>query len=108
MVENIKYVNSKVNKTIINRRIFYCLSFTFIFPSKETLKFAYSLPYTYSHLCKYLAKFDSNPYIKQETLCKSLSGVDIPMLTITDESPIEEKECILVTARVHPGETHGS
>ena len=108
MVENVKYINSKINKTLINKRFFYCLSFTLVFPGKEALKFAYSLPYTYSDLCKNLAKHETCPYIKQEILCKSLSGVDVPMVTITDEESKEQKECIIVTARVHPGETHGS
>lgn len=39
----------------------------------------------------------------------SLSGIDIPILHITDHS-IEKKEKInvLITGRVHPGESNGS
>jgi hypothetical protein len=36
-------------------------------------------------------------------LCESLSGIDIPVLTFG-----RGKECVLISARVHPGETNGS
>lgn len=51
------------------------------------------------------------------TLCKTLSGVDVPLLTITNRNrvssqtitdPQEKKPCVVLTARVHPGETVGS
>jgi cytosolic carboxypeptidase protein 2/3 len=106
--DNIKYTLSKINKTIINKRIFYCLSFTFIFPGSELIRLAYSIPYTYSDLCGFLKYIQISPYIKRDSLCKSLSGVDVPMITVTDEESLENKENIIVTARVHPGETNGS
>lgn len=108
MSNNVKYRYSKINKTMVNKRNFYCLSFTVIFPSKETLRFAYSIPYTYSDLCKYLGGLEQNIFVKQEVLCKSLSGVDVPLLTITDGKNSWKKEEIIVTGRVHPGETNGS
>ena len=106
--ENIKYRLSKVNKTILNKRVYYSLSFTFLFPTNESFRFAYSIPYTYTDLFKFLSELHNFFFIKKEVLCKSLSGVDVPILTITDSEPIEKKEFIIVTARVHPGETNGS
>lgn len=108
MCENVKYSFSKINKTLVNKRIYYSLSFTLKFPSRETLHFAYSIPYTYSDLLKFLECIGGSKYLKREILCKSLSGVDVPLLTITDLDSREKKECVIVTARVHPGETHGS
>lgn len=108
MCENIKYSFSKVNKTLVNKRIYYSLSFTLNFPAGETLQFAYSIPYTYSDLLKYLEGLKESKYLKREVLCKSLSGIDVPLLTVTDHGSRDKKEIVVVTARVHPGETHGS
>lgn len=47
--------------------------------------------------------------MKQAVLCESLGGLDIPLLTITDPEVSDKgKYCILVSARIHPGETCGS
>jgi murein tripeptide amidase MpaA len=46
---------------------------------------------------------------KKEVLGKSLSGVEIPILTITDFSETNKrKKTILMVGRLHPGETHSS
>lgn len=46
---------------------------------------------------------------KKEVLGKSLSGVEIPVLTITDFSETNKrKKTILMVGRLHPGETHSS
>jgi hypothetical protein len=41
-----------------------------------------------------------------------LSGVEVPLLTITDfedkEIPVNKRKIIVVSARVHPGESNGS
>ena len=108
MCENIKYSFSKINKNLLNKRIYYGLSFTILFPANETLRFAYSVPYTYSELLSFIYCVMDSKYMKKEMLCKSLSGIEVPMLTITDFSSKTKKENVIVTARVHPGETHGS
>lgn len=42
-------------------------------------------------------------------LCESLAGLDIPILTITDpEVENKLKKCVLVSGRIHPGESCGS
>ena len=46
-------------------------------------------------------------FIKVSTLCKSLGGVDIPMLTI-DEKSDQKKKAMVIYARVHPGEANAS
>jgi murein tripeptide amidase MpaA len=45
-------------------------------------------------------------------LCKSLSGLSIPLITITDfqddADTLSNKKVIFLQSRVHPGETHSS
>lgn len=108
MCDSVKYGFSKVNKSLEGRRTYYCLSFKLTFPANETLKFAYSLPYTYSDLLEFLRKIELEKCVRQEVLCKSLSGIDVPLLTVTDFDCHNKKECIIATGRIHPGETHGS
>lgn len=89
------------------------VSFTISFPfPNDTIYLCYALPYTYSDLLKDISTWSSNSkYVKCETLCKTMGGRDCPLLTITDPDgpvPMEERPYILVTARIHPGESNGS
>ena len=47
----------------------------------------------------------------ESKFCLSLSGIELPLLTITDPSdiiPISERKIVIVTARIHPGESNSS
>uniref|UniRef100_T1IZX3 Peptidase M14 domain-containing protein n=1 Tax=Strigamia maritima TaxID=126957 RepID=T1IZX3_STRMM len=97
---------------------FHTLSWTCQFPfENDTVYFAHSFPYTYSDLQEYLTELINDPKKSQwctvDTLCHSLAGNRVYVLTIF--SPIEgaqvllfKKRVIVVTARVHPGETPSS
>ena len=52
----------------------------------------------------------SSLIFKKEIIGKSLSGVEIPILTITDfsEKNTKLKKTIVMVGRLHPGETHSS
>ncbi|XP_048463232.1 cytosolic carboxypeptidase 2 [Rhincodon typus] len=98
-------------------RSLYSLTWSFQFPhGNDTCYFAHSYPYTYTHLQRYLAAIASDPvqsqYCKVRVLCRSLAGNIVHILTITSpprshkNSPA--KKAVVVTARVHPGETNSS
>lgn len=48
--------------------------------------------------------------LETQTLCKSLSGLIVPLITITNfsDSNFENKKMIFIQGRVHPGETNSS
>ncbi|CAH8597502.1 unnamed protein product [Heterobilharzia americana] len=78
---------------------------------------AYSYPYTYTQL-----KYDLNELllevkkdetlektIKCEVLCQTRAGNSCFLITITDENiSNKEKYAVVITGRVHPGETNSS
>ena len=108
----------------------------------DKVYFAYSEPYTFSDLMELIQQIKAEDYVKCETLCKSIGGIDVPLLTITQSNEITpkesfvdeviENECLdsefitelkkeikqkfskkhkkvlIVTARIHAGETCGS
>lgn len=42
--------------------------------------------------------------MKEEVLCESLGGLEVPLVTITDPAVDNKyKRCILVSGRIHPG-----
>ncbi|XP_059479393.1 cytosolic carboxypeptidase 2-like [Neocloeon triangulifer] len=94
----------------------YTLTFTLYFPyDNDTVYIAHCYPYTYSTLQDYLLNLQNHPvkseYTKLRLLCRSLAGNNVYYLTVTEPSSSEEKKkkpAIVVSARVHPGETPAS
>jgi hypothetical protein len=90
----------------------FALSFSFEFSSNSKIFFAYSYPFTYSDLEKSLALYKKckEKYCKIENVCKSLSGLDVPVVTITNNinSDIKNKKVVVFIGRVHPCEAPSS
>ena len=136
----ISYKPSRLNQTDEGKqryKQFYEMQFTYNFTEKDdTVYFAYCFPYTLSRLHNVIKCLHRKPkassYLKEENLCYSLSGVGLPLLTITsnvsqckekgapveidssefapsESLPVQKfKKYIVVTARVHPGESNSS
>ncbi|XP_074108800.1 cytosolic carboxypeptidase 2 [Cotesia typhae] len=110
--ENISYYK---NDSSDEEREKHTLTFNITFPhDQDTVYLAHCYPYTYSDLQEYLAKLSSDPvkvkFTKLRLLCRTLAGNSVHYLTIT--APVNEegkkKKGIVITARVHPGETPSS
>jgi cytosolic carboxypeptidase protein 2/3 len=110
---NIRYYQNTVRKDYSYTNYFYSLSWDYEFEfDEDAVYFSYSFPYTYSDLRRDLAAIENDEvksqYVMVSTLCKTLSIIDCPMLTITNRNGRTDKKCVVLTARQHPGETVGS
>ncbi|CAH8850601.1 unnamed protein product [Trichobilharzia szidati] len=128
---------SSMRKFLSNsKRSAYSLTWKFNFPyPNDIVYFAACYPYTYTQLQEYLNELAMNSKIRricqQTTLCYTLANNPVPLLTITepcnnneqytgnktestvqsqstDDQSVNKKRCVVITARVHPGETQGS
>ncbi|XP_021270827.1 cytosolic carboxypeptidase 3 isoform X3 [Numida meleagris] len=109
----IKYYKNNVSE---HGRQYFSLTWTFQFPhDRDICYFAHCYPYTYSNLQEYLVAISKDPvkskFCKIHILCHSLAGNIVHVLTITNppESGKDTKrKAVILTARVHPGETNSS
>lgn len=105
--------DGKKKKKIVKK---YTLSFSYTFTEPDTVYFAHAYPYTYTTLQNYLSELGSDVSIssilRRRQLCKSLCGNRCDLLTITsatdDVKESRGKKAVIITARVHPGETNSS
>lgn len=100
-------------------RYYNTFTFTYTFEhDNDTVYFAYSQPYTYQNLSDDLAEIMQRKldYVTRNTLCRTLAGNKCDFLTITsrqqsnsyDKKKILEKKGVVISARVHPGESNAS
>ena len=90
------------------------LQFQMKFPyDGDTVYLCYALPYTYTDLQNSIERWKSSATcsVQSSVLCQTVGKKDCPLLTMTNKNSQkkdEDKECILLTGRIHPGESNGS
>ena len=85
----------------------YKLSFSLTLDTKSSVQVSLVPSYTYTELLEDLNNFQSHPACEVSTLSHSLSGLAIPLVTITKENgahrkPVQAKKCVVITGRIHP------
>eukprot|EP00698_Gefionella_okellyi_P012506 TRINITY_DN3376_c0_g1_i1.p1 TRINITY_DN3376_c0_g1~~TRINITY_DN3376_c0_g1_i1.p1 ORF type:complete len:976 (-),score=156.11 TRINITY_DN3376_c0_g1_i1:4-2508(-) len=103
----------------IKRRNGFYYTFTYscqFMYENDTVYFAYCYPLSYTSLQTYLRELEEDPKRKtrfrRRTLCQSLAGNNVDLLTITsfacDPEALRARKGIVITSRVHPGESNAS
>lgn len=94
----------------------YTLTFTYTINGPDLVYFAHSYPYTYSDHLKYMALLEEDKiiskFMRRSLLCNTLLGNRCDLITITNRGSsieeIKERSAIVLSARVHPGESNSS
>lgn len=111
---NFRKENSQVNNQMNCQRCYFTFTFSFTFEyDDDVVYFAYSLPYTYSDLTDDLNQISAKKlnYVSRNTLCRTLAGNKCEYLTISNRVPVEvdkKKQGVVISARIHPGESNAS
>jgi len=110
---NIMYFSNNIRNK--GNKNYYTMSFDVTFPRDTTLVYmAYHFPYTYTRLKAHLNMIrpPENVIFQRQTLCQTLLNNKVDLVTITAaenySKPISSREYIVISARVHPGETNSS
>lgn len=112
--DNISYYANSIRKSE-GGKSFYTLTFSYLFQhSQDTVYFAYSYPYTYSDLMEDLNRIETETeraqVVSRGLVCSTILGNRCEHLTVTGFTPerVKPKKKVVISARVHPGETVGS
>lgn len=95
---------------------YYSLTFEVKFKhDNDIVYFAHCYPFTYSDLCDSIKKvctYQNKDKIRRTVLCKSLAGNDVEMLIVTNFASTPEaisvRKAVILTCRIHPGESNSS
>ena len=97
---------------------YYTLTFTHTFTATaDVCFFAMCYPYTYTDLSTFLYRLQCDDQRRdtftREVLCETLAGNKCDVVTITEkgvrrEGVLEKRPGVVITARVHPGESNAS
>ena len=113
---DIKYYPSK-KRSISQPTSFYTLSFSFETSNdNDQVFFAHCYPYTYSDCIMMLKRVClpqfSKDRLRRTALCKTKAGNSVEMLIITNflstQDQIADRKCVIISGRVHPGESNSS
>jgi cytosolic carboxypeptidase protein 2/3 len=108
------YQNSMKKKT---QGHYFTLTFSIQFTNdNDCVYFAHSYPYTYSDLIRYIGRLESDPKKKtrfrKKEFCKTVAGNPVDMMIITtfgsDFEEMKKRKGVVISSRVHPGETNSS
>lgn len=112
---DISYVQTRRKR--LDDKNAYILTFTHQFEfSNDKCYFAYSYPYTYSDLQDDLLSLQldtlKSKVVRRSLLCRTLAGNRCDILTITERASsladLQSRQGVVISARVHPGETSAS
>merc|ERR1712232_888028 len=115
--ENIIYYQNGVRPKAKNGTNYYTLTFTVEFQhDADTVYFAHCYPYSYTDLQEDLRLLESDPNMarrfRRRKPCDTLAGNACDLITITsfcsDPAAIRTRRAVVITARVHPGESNAS
>lgn len=110
--ENICYYQDPCKKkgSMLN----YAMTFNLFFKhDKDEVYMAHWYPYTYSDLKAFInKKWNARDRVRKTSMCKTLAGNDSDMIIITnfssEDEEIAERQAVILSARVHPGESNSS
>ncbi|XP_041369383.1 cytosolic carboxypeptidase 1-like [Gigantopelta aegis] len=117
------FIRSSLTTGGVKGKSYYTATFTLVFKyNRDVCYLAYHYPYSYTTLKVHLQMWDMqcdprSIYYNCQTLCETISGNALPVITITaqpktlDQESIEEfrsRPYIFLSGRVHPGESNSS